>query len=422
MNETEKDNSSEPSPSEEQGQKQEQSQRRRSARPARRSQMDVLREALGLKPQDIQEIEKKLFIAKFLDYFKEDHFDFIYKDRSIDFYKREIYDFFASVENEEDKLLKKKFENKQIMDIIIKLKKKAEEIALARGNIKQSIDKRIRNFRIIFTTPMIGILMVFMLVIMFFSNAIPIWYVLPLVCVFCLAPQLIQTEILRKWNNFKEEHRNEFFTENRDDIMVLKDFANEILENIRLKLLDMKVPLQIIKFILHSRDYENMTLLSQGTSRGTNQYVFSFEYPPGMEPFPIPEELLPPQPPKKVPETNFIVLSELKIENGKIKGYVPVLKSMLSDKINSVLNECEFITASENFKTLVPNYSETMAIYCLCGDIAEITSIRICNWKNRFKFYLFESKECQCGEIIYALSKIDEKDKVPTELEDIFSS
>jgi hypothetical protein len=377
--------------------------------------MQVLQEALGLKPEDIQSVEKKLFIAKFLDYFKEDHFDFVYKDSSIDFYKREIYDFFDSVEKEEDKLLKKKFQDKQIMDIILKLKKKAEEIALAKGNIKKPVDKRLRNLRLIITLPMFGVL----IILMFF---VPIWYVIPLLCLFCVVPQLIQAQILRKWYSFKEENRNDFFTQNRDDIMVLKDFAGDLLENIRLSLLDMKIPLQIIKFLLHSRDYENMTLLSQSTSRGTNQYVFSYDYPPGMEPFPIPEELLPPQPPKTVPETNFIVLSELKVENGKIKSYVPVLKSMLSDKINSVLNECEFTAAPEDFKTLVPNYSENMAIYCLCGEIAEIAIVRICNWKNQFKFYLFESRECQCGEKIYALSKMDDKDKVPTELEDIFSS
>ncbi len=416
MNETEKDSSSEPSPSEEKGQKQQ--QRRAAAKPVRKSQMQVLQEALGLKPEDISGVEKKLFIAKFLDYFKEDHFDFVYKDRSIDYYKREIYNFFDSVEKEEDKLLKKKFQDKQVMDIILKLKKRAEEIALEKGNIKQPVDKRLRTLRIIITLPMFGIV-----ILLLFLNILPILYVIPFICLFCVIPQLIQAQILRKWYNFKDTHKNEFFTENRDDILVLKDFAGDLLENIRLGLLDMKVPLQIIKFVLHSRDYANMTLLSQGTSRGgVNQFVFSYDYPPGMEPFPIPEELLPPKPPKTVPETNFIVLSELKVENGQIISYSPVLKSMLSDKINSVLNECEFTFAPEDFMTLFPNYSENMAIYCICGEVAEISKVRICNWKNQFKFYLFESNECQCGETVYALSKMNEEVKVPTELEDIFSS
>ena len=408
MNETEKDNSSEASPSKKQP-------RRSAARPVRKSQMQLLQEALGLKPQDIQNVEKKLFIAKFIDYFKEDTFDFVYKNRSIEFYKRELYEFIDGVESEEDKLLKKKFTDAQVMDLILKLKAKAEELALAKGNIKQPVDKRLRNLRLIITLPMFGVL----IILMFFVD---IWYVIPLVCLFCVVPQLIQAHILRKWYNFKEENRNEFFTENRGDIMVLKDFASDLLENLRMNLLDMKVPLQIIKFVLHSRDYENMTLLNQSMARGVNQYVFSFDYPPGMEPFPIPEELLPPQPPKRVPEANFIVLSELKTENGKIISYVPLLKSMLADKINNILNECEFSIAPKDFKVIVPNYSETMAIYCLCGEIAEIVNVRICNWKNQFKFYLFESRECQCEETVYALSLMDDKDKVPAELEDIFSS
>lgn len=408
MNATENENSSEAKPSE-------QKPPRAPRKPARKSQMQVLQEALGLKPQDIQDVEKKLFIAKFFDYFKEETIDFVYKDHSIELYKNEINNFFDAVESEEDKLLKKKFTDKKLMDLIYKLKAKAEELALNKGNIKKPIDKRIRNLRLIITLPMFGVL----IILMFF---IPIWFVIPLLCAFCVVPQLLQASIMRKWYDFKETNKNDFFVENRDDLLTLKDFAAEILANIRTRLLEMKVPLQIIKFILHSRDYENMKLLNQSTVRGANQYVFNFEYPPGMEPFPIPEELLPPQPPKKTPETNFIILTELKAENGVIKSFVPVLKSMISDKINAVLNDCEFSSAPNNFKAIIPGYSENMVIYCMCGDIAEIKSVQICNWKNQFKFYLFESAGCKCGDTVYALSMMDEKDKIPSELEEIFSS
>ncbi|TFG15111.1 MAG: hypothetical protein EU535_02315 [Promethearchaeota archaeon] len=408
MNATENENSSEAKPSVQQ-------QRREAQKRVRKSQMQILQEALGLKPQDIQEVEKKLFIAKFFDYFKEETLDFVYKDRSLEMYKNEINRFFDAVESEEDKLLKKKFTDKKLMDIIYNLKKNAEELALNKANIKKPIDKRIRNLRLIITLPMFGVL----IILMFF---IPIWYVIPLLCAFCVVPQLLQASIMRKWYDFKETNKNDFFVENRNDLLTLKDFAAELLSNIRSRLLEMKVPLQIIKFILHSRDYENMKLLNQTTVRGSNQYVFNFEYPPGMEPFPIPEELLPPQPPKKTPETNFIVLSELKTENGVIKSFVPVLKSMISDKINGILNECEFSSAPKNFKALIPNYSENMAIYCICGDIAEIKGVQVCNWKNQFKFYLFESVECKCGDTIYALSVMDDKDKIPDELKEIFSS
>ena len=62
-----------------------------------------------------------------------------------------------------------------------------------------------------------------------------------------------------------------------------------------------------------------------------------------------------------------------------------------------------------------------MVIYCKCGQIAIISSIQVCDWKNQFKFYLIEGKTCACGEKVYALSLMDDNDKVPEELKIIFS-
>lgn len=395
-------------------------------KPVRKTQMQILQEALGLKPEDFQELEKKLFIARFFDYFSEETFDFVYKERSIKMYQSEISRFFETVEKEgkeEDKLLNKSFNDKKVMDTIIILKTKAEELASSKGKFKQPIDKRLRKLRLIISLPLFGVLLILMFLV-------PIWYVLPFLCLFCVVPQLIQTQILRKWWAFKEENKSEFYTNNRNDIMVLKSITGEFLQNIRASLIDMKVPLQLIKFVLHSRDYENLKLINQRVSKGTTQYFFEFEYPPGMEPFPIPEALIPPKPPvpegevkaTKIPEKNFIILTELKARNGVITKFVPIYKSTLSDRINKMLNECEFLASSKEFKDIIPNYSPEMAIYCLCGEIAQITNVQICNWKNEFKFYLFEGAECKCGEKIYALSLMDNSDRVPNDLKEIFTN
>jgi hypothetical protein len=391
-------------------------------KPVRKTQTQILQEALGLKQGEIEEVEKKLFIARFFDYFSEETFDFIYKERSIQMYETEISRFFDSVEKsdkEEDKLLKKSYENKKIIENIKNLKRRAEEYAFTKGKYKQPIDKRLRKLRLIISLPLFGVL----LILMFF---IPIWYVFPLLCLFCVGPQLMQTQVLRKWWQFKEENKNTFYTENRGDIMILKSMTGEFLQNIRANLLDMKVPLQIIKFVLHSRDYENLKLINQRMIKGTNQYFFEFEYPPGMEPFPIPEALLPPKPAvvegPKAPEKNFIILKELKAHNGIINSFVPILKTILSNQINKMLNESEFAVIDKNIKEIIPNYSENMAIYCLCGDIAQIINIQMCTWKNQFKYYLFEGSDCKCGEKIYALSLMDDSESIPEELKEIFLS
>jgi len=397
------------------------------AEPVKKTQGQLLQEALGLKPEDIQDIEKKLFISRFLDYFSEETLDFIYKDKAIEKYRNEIQKFLATVEREEDKLLKRNFDDKQIIDTIYKLKNKAEDVALKQG-IKQPVEKRLRKLSLLTTLPMFVILLVLTIVFMG-AMASLIWVFIPLLCVFCMIPQLVRGRILRKWNLFKEENKTSFYAENREDIMILKNYTGDVLNNIRSRLLDMKVPLQLIKFVLHSRDYENLNLINQKNVRGTSQYFFSFEYPEGMEPFPIPELLLQQyeQPSSKIkkstkkPEKNFIVLTELVGKNGVLISFVPSLKSALAKKINDILNSCDFTEAPKNLNEIMPNLENT-PILCLCGKVAEFNSIQICNWKNQFKFYLFEAQECNCGERIYVLSLMDEDTDIPEELKDIFSS
>ena len=92
----------------------------------------------------------------------------------------------------------------------------------------------------------------------------------------------------------------------------------------------------------------------------------------------------------------------------------------LAEKINEILNDSEFTKAPNDFTQIMPNYSENMAIYCICGEIVEISNIQVCNWKDQFKFYLYEGKQCNCGESVYALSLMDESDDVPEELKEIF--
>ncbi len=417
MNEVKDDKTTEIERSEEQEKEDKKSPKR-----VRKTQGQIIQEVLGLEPMEIQNVEKKLFIVRFLDYFGEETLDFIFKDNSIRQYLSQItthIDTF-STGREEDILLKQSFESKNITGIIENLKSKAEELAFSKG-IKSSMDKRLRKLTLIITLPLF--------VVIFALAFLPInyFFLFPILCVFCMVPQLIKGAVVKKWFAFKDQNKNQIYSENREEIMILKTYAGEILNNVRSRLLELKVPLQLIKFMLHSRDYENLSLLNQRNVRGTMQYFYTFEYPPDMEPFPIPEQLLQYQQPlfpekKERPEKNFIVLTEMKGSAGVITYFVPTLKDAQAEKINKRLNESEFSKAPYDFKTIIPNYSETLAIYCVCGEVVEITNIQICDWKNQFKFYLFEGKECKCGETIYALSLMDESDEIPEELKDIFLS
>ncbi len=397
---------------------------KKSAKRSKKTQGQMIQEALGLGPTEIQDVEKKLFIVRFLDYFSEELLDFIFKDNTLNQYIKQIT---THIENfgilsEEDRLLKQSFESKGIIDIINKLKVKAEELALSKG-VKGSMDKRLRRLTLYITLPM------FIPVVISLIWPDLTYFLLPILCVFCMAPQLIRGKIVKKWFQFKEQNKQEIYTENREDIMILKNFAGELLDNIRSRLIELKVPLQLIKFMLHSRDYENLRLLNQKNIRGTMQYFYTFDYPPGLEPFTIPQQLQqyqqPIVPEKKKGEKlekNFIVLTEIQGREGIINYFVPTLKDRLAENINEMLNNSEFSKAPNDFTTILPNYSENMAIYCICGEVVEISNIQICNWKNQFKFYLFEGNECKCGEMVYALSLMDESAEIPEELKEIFLS
>jgi len=402
----------------------------RRTRPVRKTQGQILQEALGLNPEALKNIEAKLSIIKFLDYFSEETLDFVFKKRNVDQYITKISEKIEKfgLGGEEDKLLKKGFEDKKIVETIEHLLTNVEEFVLSKG-ISKSVDKRLRSLSLIVSAPLLGIAVIF-LILPYIGIPVDAFLMFPLLCVFCMVPQLVKNTVVKKWHSFKEENRSEIYTKNRDDFLVLKSYIGEVLANIRSNLLELEVPLELIKFSLFNRDYENLHLINQKKLRGLTEYYVSFEYPEGMEPFPIPETLrqqyekplIPEKQKDEKLEKNFVVLTEMKGKEGLITSFVPSLKDNLADKINQLLNDSEFTESPLKFTEIIPNYSEDMAIYCICGEITEISVINICTWKNKFKFYLFEGRQCQqCGDKIYAISLMDEDTEIPEELKEIFS-
>ena len=404
--------------------------RSRRSRPPRRTQGQALQEALSISPEQLKDIEEKLSVIKFLDYFSEEPLDFAFKDRTVDQYVTKITEKIDKFEagGEEDKLLKKGFEDKKILESVNKIKEKTEELASSKG-VNRSVDKRLRRLNLLITAPLLGIAVLFF-ILPYFGIAIDSFIMLPLICVFCMVPQFVRNAVVKKWFQFKQETRSEFYTNNRDDILVLKSYIGEVLANIRLHLLELEVPLELIKFSLFNRDYEDLNVINQKQLKGMTEYYVSFAYPEGMEPFPIPESLqqqynqpiFPESKKREKVEKNFIVLTEMKGKDGIITSFVPSLKDSLADNINQMLSDSEFSDAELGFSEIIPSYSADTAIYCLCGEVTEISTVNVCRWKGKFSFYLFEGMQCQCGDKIYAVSLMDEEDEVPKELQEIFLS
>ena len=400
---------------------------KKSKKQGKKTQAQILQETLGLEPGILENIEQKLFVARFLDYYSEEPIDFVYREKSLDSYKNQISDIIERYDKttEEDKLIKQSFENKQLLDTIDKIREQTEDMAAEKG-FKKSINKKMRNWSILVSIPMFLLIIVFT-ILPYFDIEINFLYILPVLCVFCMVPTIIRNYLSKKWYSFKEENKMDIYTANREDIMVLKGFVNEVLENVRSRLIELKVPLELIKFVLNSNDYDVVKVINQKVERGTRVYYVRFDYPSGVEPFPIPEELARQYvPPEKTlekiqeAEKNFVVLENIEAKEGIIESFVPTLKDSLADPINDLLNNCEFKKAAKDIESILPNYSEEMAIYCTCGEIVNIKSVQICTWKNEFKFYLFEGETCDCGEKVYALSLMDEDQDIPKELEEIF--
>jgi len=402
----------------------------RFARPTRKTQSQALQQALGITPDDLKGIEGKLAIIKFLDYYSEEALDFAFKERKLDQYINNMTERIEKFDTgeEEDKLLKKGFEDKNILEVIERIKTTTEELAISKG-VNKSVEKKLRNLNLIITAPLLGVALLFF-ILPLFDIPVDSFYMFPILCIFCMVPQFVKNSATKKWFKFKEENRNELYTKNRDDILVLKSYVGEILANVRSNLLELKVPLDLIKFSLFHRDYENLNILNQKQMRGLTEYFVSFEYPEGMEPIPIPEHLqqqynqpiIPEKKKDEKPEKNFIVLTEMKGKNGVITSFIPSLKDDLADKINQMLSDSKFSESEFEFKSIIPDYSADLAIYCICGEIVKIETVNVCNWKNKFKYYLFEGSQCKCGDQIYAVSLMEEDDEIPEDLKDVFLS
>ncbi|MFX1276123.1 MAG: hypothetical protein ACFFBP_06215 [Promethearchaeota archaeon] len=384
-----------------------------------------LLQALGISQEEKVELEKKLSLAVAFDSLSEHTFNFIYKDQLLEKQLKLLTTRLDSLGKfrEEDKLLKQQYEAKQIKDTIYNLKSKAEQIAASKG-YEKPFDRKYRNYNLLITIPIFGVFIILIIIDTIYTLSLSM-FLFPLLCVAFLGPRMLKGSLLKKWHEFKEENKNQLYTENREDHIILKEYTQEILRNVRETLLEKKIPLQIIKFQLLSSDYEDLKVLGEYPVRnfpGEKQLLVSFEYPPGMEPFPIPEGFKQLQQSEQKPEKNFVVLTELKAKNGIISDFLPSLKDKFAKEINEMLNNSELVKGPDDILSIIPNYSEKLAVYCPCREIVNDFNIQICNWKDQFKFYLFVGETCKCGETIYALSLIDENDEIPDELKIIFSN
>ena len=92
---------------------------------------------------------------------------------------------------------------------------------------------------------------------------------------------------MKKWNVFKEKNKTILREKNNDDMENLHTFIQEIIDDVRDRLLANKVPLQLVNFVLFSKQYHNVKLVREQNINGTITCIYELEYPEGVTPFPL---------------------------------------------------------------------------------------------------------------------------------------
>ena len=94
---------------------------------------------------------------------------------------------------------------------------------------------------------------------------------------------------MKKWNVFKEKNKTILREKNNDDMENLHTFIQEIIDDVRDRLLANKLPLQLVNFVLFSKQYHNVKLVREQNINGTITCIYELEYPEGVTPFPFPK-------------------------------------------------------------------------------------------------------------------------------------
>ncbi|MHA2001904.1 MAG: hypothetical protein ACTSVU_07440 [Promethearchaeota archaeon] len=239
----------------------------------------------------------------------------------------------------------------------------------------------------------------------------------------CVVPTILTKMLQGRWKKFTVLRTPEIKEIENENLVVLKTYIQEILDDIRERLLALNYDLSQINFMLYSDDYDNVKLvrIQQGTRGRLDNTVLRFEYPEGMEPKPkstygtsgIQED-----------DTNdqFILLKNAQYSyDGKLETFSQNIASDIEEKmIEQLLSISEFSNVED--KSLVLDEDVSKQIVCDCGNQVSIADLKTAtsNLHNDYEFYLIVGKKCECGKNPYVLFNSPGNEKIPDGLKKLF--
>jgi len=405
-----------------------------------------------LSPEQIkiqQQIEGQLGLARFLDYTVNEPFELIYQKPLLEKYQKQLIDPYFGEGVEDEGIdgrhfnLKQDFEEMEIQKKYTSIIDKGEDVAAEHG-INRPYLKKVQRMSLIIIS---AFFIVFLVLTAIDSSGIMSQIYFPIAIVMCFLPRFIQKYFLNKWSGLKEELEEELKGIAKEDMEDVKIFIQYLLDDVRERLLENHLPLQVINFMLLSEDYENVKTLTTQDMRNIRHYILQFKYPEGMQPFEVPKQLK--EQLQKKPggpmlnagqgattatsETevheddendDFILLKNPEYnEEGQLVDYDKEYpKPITKDGIEELLSSVKF-QAVDKPELVMPNFHENSEIKCKCGEPVKFNTMKTCVTEltgERFEFYLVIGKKCKCGLNPYVLFTSPGNLETPQEYVDIF--
>lgn len=376
--------------------------------------------------QDI--LEKELGIIKVYDYAINNSLDLIYQPKLMEKYEQELIRPLIGDENAPESadggrlFIRDEFERLSIKKKVNHIIGHAEEVAKNNG-IKMSSQKLIGRVSII--------IMVLSMASYFLIGGIgsqetsSTTYLIPVFLLMCIGPQLAKTLIDRKYNSFKLKHEGTIVEHQHENVQDVRIFIQDVIDDVRDRLISQKVALEKIQFVLFSEGYSNVRFVrNQGGQRGSPlRSIYQFDYPEGMGPANVSSYGK-----SGIPEDDandlFIYLKSAQYdEEGQLISFREEIPPKSDHKIpEALLNASEF-TEIDHPELVVPDFENYDQIFCDCGSSVALDDMKTSHsaLHNDFEFYLMIGKKCpQCGKNPFILANSPGNEEIPAGLKRIF--
>ncbi|UYP43798.1 hypothetical protein NEF87_000083 [Candidatus Lokiarchaeum ossiferum] len=371
-------------------------------------------------------VEKELGLIKVCDYIASNPFDLIFQTKLIEKYSKEIIHPLIGGEEAPEEcdggrlFLREEYEQLNIAEKMQSIITTGESVARQNG-IKAHVQKTMSRWSlVIYALAMVSYFGLMTL----FPEANSTFILIPVFLIMCMGPQFLRSFFTKRWEKFKLAHTKTVLEQERTNIQDLKTFIQDLINDTRERLLDNKVTLDKIQFVLVSNDYENVQFIrSQGGTRGQPlSSVYQFSYPEGMGPSNVQSNYGK----SGIPEDDndsFVLLKNATFDDdGTLSEYLAEYPSKNDFQLPEALLGVSKFTSVDDPRVVIPSFQSNSRILCECGEPIKFTEMKSCSsaLHNNFEFYLVIGEKCKCGLNPFVLFNSPGNAQVPDGLKPIF--